>query len=115
MGFLSKFFGSGSSVAEVSVAETVAAQANGNVQIVDCRTDREWKSGHLKGSRLIPLGSIGSRTSELDMEQPVIVVCRSGHRSAIAARQLAVAGFTDVKSVKGGINAWTRSGNKLVS
>ena len=93
----------------------VAAQTRGDVQIVDCRNEREWKSGHLKGSRLMPLGSIDQRMGELDKERPVIVVCRSGHRSSMAARQLSAAGFPDVKSMKGGISAWTRAGHKLVS
>ncbi len=63
----------------------------------------------------MPLGSIRDRLNELDSEREVIVVCRSGHRSGVAARQLSGAGFTDVKSMKGGINAWNRMGQKLVS
>lgn len=113
MGLLARLFGAGSAVDEVDVPSAAAAMNDRNVQIVDCRSEREWRSGHLKGSKLMPLGSIGNRMGELDMERPVIVVCRSGHRSSAAARQLTAAGFTDVKSLKGGINAWSRSGNKL--
>lgn len=116
MSLLSRLFGGGSAtVAEIDVAGTVEAQANGGAQIVDCRSEREWKSGHIKGSRLMPLGSIGDRLTELDPERPVIVVCRSGHRSSLAARTLSSAGFSDVKSMKGGINAWSRAGNRLIS
>jgi rhodanese-related sulfurtransferase len=114
MGLLAKLFAGGPRVVEVDVASAAAAMQDPNVQVVDCRSEREWRSGHVKGSKLMPLGSIGDRMSELDAERPVIVVCRSGHRSSAAARQLMGAGFTDVKSLKGGINAWSRSGNKLV-
>lgn len=115
MGFLSRFFGSTPAVDEVDVATTVASLRDPAVQIVDCRMQREWDAGHIDGAVLMPLGSIGGRQGELDPARPVIVVCRSGHRSAVAARQLAGAGFDDVRSMKGGIAAWTRAGNRLVS
>lgn len=115
MGLLAKLFGAGWTVEEVDVASAAAAMKDPNVQVVDCRSEREWRSGHLKGSRLIPLDSIGERMGELDAERPVIVVCRSGQRSSAAARQLTAAGFTDVKSMKGGISAWSRSGKKLIA
>ncbi|MCA9860096.1 MAG: rhodanese-like domain-containing protein [Thermomicrobiales bacterium] len=115
MSFLSRIFGRVPAVAEIDVPATAAALKDGTAQVVDCRMEREWSSGHIKGSTLIPLGSIESHLNELDRERPVIVVCRSGHRSSIAARQLISAGFVDVKSMKGGINAWSRTGNTLVS
>jgi rhodanese-related sulfurtransferase len=115
MGLLDRLFGSGAAVAEASVPETYVAMTDPQVQIVDCRTHREWSSGHIAGATLMPLGSIGDRQGELDKGRPIIVVCRSGHRSAVAARQLAASGFVDVRSMKGGINAWHRAGNPLVS
>lgn len=115
MSFLSRLFGSGSAVAQVDVSETVVALNDSNVQIVDCRWQREWNSGHIEGSKHIPLDSIEKRMNELDPDRPIIVVCRSGHRSSAAARKLASAGFGDVSSMKGGLSAWTRSGNTLVS
>lgn len=115
MGLLSRLFGSGAAVDELDVAEVSAVMTDSGIQIVDCRTEREWKSGHIDGARLMPLGSIGDHLHELETGHTVIVVCRSGHRSGIAARQLTRAGFTDVKSLKGGINAWNRAGKKLVS
>ena len=64
---------------------------------------------------LMPLDTIAQRMGELDKERPVIVVCRSGRRSLIAAQQLAAAGFVDVKSMNGGLIAWAELGNPLVS
>ena len=115
MGLLSRFFGAGSFVEEMDIASVAVAMHDSTIQIVDCRTEREWKSGHLDGARLIPLGSLGGRLNTLAKDQPVVVVCKSGHRSAIAARQLARSGFTDVKSMKGGVDAWKRAGKPLVS
>ena len=115
MNFLRSLFGAGPAANEVDIATTRAALDDPTVQIVDCREQREWKSGHIDGSKLIPLRSIGQRMDELDQHRPVIVLCRSGHRSAIAARQLTKAGFVDARSMRGGINAWSRAGYELVS
>lgn len=115
MGFLSRFFNAGPNDREIDVAGTLAAMSEENAQIVDCRTEREWKSGHIKGATLVPLGTIGERAGKLDQNRPVIVVCKSGHRSSIGARQLAAAGFPEAKSMKGGIGAWKRAGQPLVN
>lgn len=115
MGLLSRLFGSGAGVDEIDVQSAATAFSDPSVQIVDCRSQREWKSGHIRGARLMPLDTIGSRAKDLDPARPVVVVCRSGHRSSIAARTLASHGFTDVKSLKGGLSAWTRAGHRLVS
>lgn len=115
MGLLSRIFGGSTPVAEVDVQSMPSVMRDPGVQVVDCRTEREWKSGHLDGAKLMPLGSLGGRMGSLDQDQPVIVVCKSGHRSAIAARQLTDAGFADVKSLKGGVDAWKRAGHPLVS
>lgn len=115
MGLLSRIFGAGTSSDQIDIADTLAALDNPSVQIVDCRLPQEWTSGHVVGAILMPLGTIGKRLNELDPSRPVIVVCRSGHRSAIAARQLSAAGFGDVKSMRGGMNAWGRAGHPLIS
>lgn len=115
MHFLRSLFGAGPAANEVDIVTTLAALDDPNVQIVDCRETHEWKAGHIKGSKLIPLSSIGKRMGELDKDRPVIVLCRSGHRSSMATRQLTKAGFVDAKSMKGGVNAWSRAGYKLVS
>ncbi|MCA9860095.1 MAG: rhodanese-like domain-containing protein [Thermomicrobiales bacterium] len=99
---------------EVDVATTVAALDDPGIQIVDCREQDEWDAAHVDGMTLMPLDTIGQRLDELDKNKPLIVVCRSGRRSLIAARQLAAIGFTDVKSMNGGLIAWTEQGHPLV-
>lgn len=54
--------------------------------IIDVRTSGEFASGHIKGSKNIPLDVIGSKVSEIQkMNKPIIVCCRSGMRSGQAA------------------------------
>ena len=109
------FQSSGLDPLEVDVATTVAAVGDPNVQIVDCREQNEWDASRAEGMTLMPLDSIAQRMGELDKERPVIVVCRSGRRSLIAAQQLAAAGFTDVKSMNGGLIAWAELGYPLIA
>lgn len=100
---------------EVDVATTVAAVADPNVQIIDCREKNEWDAAHAEGMSLMPLDTIAHRLAELDPERPLIIVCRSGRRSLLAAQQLAAAGFTDVKSMNGGLIAWAELGHPLIA
>jgi rhodanese-related sulfurtransferase len=100
---------------EVDVAATVAALSDPNVQIVDCREQDEWDEAHVEGMTLIPLSVMGQRLEEMDRARPLIVVCRSGARSLRAAQQLSAIGFTDVKSMHGGLLAWAEQGNPVAS
>lgn len=100
---------------EVDVAATVAAIGDANVQIIDCREQNEWDAAHAEGTSLMPLETVGQRMGELDKSRPVIVVCRSGRRSLIAAQQLVANGFVDAKSMNGGLIAWAALGYPLVS
>ncbi len=99
---------------EVDVTTTVAAIDDPNVQVIDCREQEEWDAAHVDGTTLIPLGALGQRLGELDRNRPVIIVCRSGNRSLIAARQLTAIGFVDVKSMNGGLISWAQQGLPLV-
>ncbi len=79
-----------------------------DVQIVDVREPNEFNGplGHVPGARLIPLGTLQQRTSELKREQPLIMVCRSGARSAQATVLLGKAGFDKVANLSGGMLRW---------
>ena len=78
------------------------------VQIVDVREPDEFNGplGHVPGARLIPLGALQQRTSELKKERPLIMVCRSGARSAQATVLLGKAGFDKVANLSGGMLRW---------
>ena len=80
-------------------------QSGAKVTILDVREQQEFRAGHIKGAQLIPLGQLGKRTHEIPDDRPVITVCRSGNRSAQAARLLRSKGF-DVQNMSGGMIQW---------
>jgi len=80
--------------------------------VVDVRQHAEWKTGHIHGAIHIPLAQLSSRLRQLPNGKPIVTVCRSGHRSAIAARTLTRAGH-DVLNPRDGMNAWVRAGLPL--
>jgi rhodanese-related sulfurtransferase len=84
------------------------------VQVVDVRYPNEWEAGHIEGSVHIPADELDDRLGELSRDRPVVTVCRSGSRSAAAAEQLAVEGFT-VENLEGGVLAWVEAGRSLVT
>lgn len=77
--------------------------------LVDVRTADEFATGHIYGALNIPLDTLESRLNEFPRNEPVIVYCRSGNRSAQASQLLANAGYTQIYDL-GGINAWTEQG-----
>lgn len=88
----------------------------GNIQLLDVRTAREYQSGHLKNALLADWNNesqFKDRAQHLDKNKPVYVYCLSGARSSAAADWLQQQGYTNVVSLKGGINAWKQA-NKPV-
>ena len=75
--------------------------------LLDVRERFEWDIARLDGARLIPLGELHSRMSELDSADEIVIHCKSGVRSAKALRQLQKAGFSKLYNVDGGILAWS--------
>ena len=80
----------------------------GRVQIVDVREPDEFTGalGHIAGAKLIPLGSLAQRIPEIEKDQPVVMVCRSGARSAQATVLLRNAGYSKVANLSGGMLRW---------
>jgi rhodanese-related sulfurtransferase len=97
--------------AEVDAAEAIELVAGGAL-LVDVRTGLEFNNGHAAGARHIPLEQVGRRSGELPADAQLVVICQSGHRSALAARTLAKRGIT-VSSVLGGTPAWKRAGGAM--
>lgn len=80
------------------------------VLLLDVRQPEEYAhDGHIKGARLMPLGNLRDRASELPRDTPIICVCRSGARSRTACEQLLRQGFEDVSNMSGGMIAWKRA------
>ncbi len=74
--------------------------------LLDVREPYEWQIARIDGAELIPLGTLPAAMSSLDRTREIVVYCRSGKRSADAARQLRVAGFR-VFNLAGGILRWS--------
>ena len=93
----------------VSVADAAVLRDDGAV-IVDVREPDEWAAGHIPGAILIPLGELPSRLGDVPPNRPIVVVCRSGNRSAQGRDILLGAGFRAVTSLDGGMNDWAAAG-----
>jgi rhodanese-related sulfurtransferase len=74
-------------------------------QLIDVRADHEWNAGHIANAKHVPLPELPQRTSEIDQDRPVVVYCRGGNRSSMAAAALGEAGFEAVK-LTDGIVGW---------
>jgi rhodanese-related sulfurtransferase len=95
-------------------SDAAAALARGELQLIDVREPAELSEARIKDARHIPLGQLPSKLGELDRDRPVAFLCRSGSRSAVAARSATKAGL-DAANVKGGMAAWARAGLPLSS
>jgi len=95
----------------ISANEYVAQFENGGQQhvLIDVRTPEEFASGHIAGAINIPVEEIGARLDEIPRDVPVVLYCRSGNRSAQAARILDGGGFEQVYDL-GGIIDWVAAG-----
>lgn len=81
-----------------------------DLQLIDVRTPAEYADGHLAGAKLIPLQELEGRWSEIDKNKPILLYCRSGHRSGKALKILQDKGYAQAKHMEGGINAWKAAG-----
>jgi len=98
----------------VNVDEAYELRENGAF-VLDVREFNEWEEVHIPDATLIPLAELESRLDELPKDQDILVVCRSGNRSATGRDILLNAGFTNVTSLSGGMNDWVASSYEVVS
>jgi rhodanese-related sulfurtransferase len=96
---------------EVSPSEAQQLIASG-AQLVDVRTDTEYAAGHVPGALHVPLADVRSEAAGLDREKPLVVYCRSGERSGMAADAFAASGW-DAHSIEGGLLQWSEEGLPL--
>jgi rhodanese-related sulfurtransferase len=80
--------------------------------ILDVREPDEWAAGHVEGSLHIPMGEVPDRFVEVPQDQRVVVVCRSGGRSARVTEFLRQQGY-DVVNLDGGLTAWQAANRAL--
>ncbi len=96
---------------ELSREEARKLIADG-AQLVDVRAEHEWEAGRIEGAAHLPLDELDERAAELDEDRPVVVYCRGGTRSTMAAEVLSAAGY-DAAKLSEGIVGWEESGLPL--
>lgn len=80
---------------------------NDDFTLLDVREPHEYQISNIDGT-LIPLDDLPGRTDELEKDKEIVVMCRSGARSAEAVKFLENKGFENVSNLVGGVNAWAK-------
>src|SRR5438876_7969050 len=81
-------------------------ERNSDLLVIDVREPHEYEITHIEGAVLIPLGELPNRLNELDGHREIVTHCHHGARSLKALEILKAAGFSKVRSLRGGIDAW---------
>ena len=98
---------------DVKQAQSMSKQG---ALLLDVREPEEYSAIHAPNAKLIPLGQLNARLQEIAAykDKPIVVMCRSGRRSAQAVSLLQEAGYSQVSNVKGGIQEWEKNGLEVV-
>lgn len=86
---------------------------NESIVVLDVRETAEYAFNHIPNAISIPLGELENRLNELNKEDDIFVVCRTGSRSDLAAQKLAEKGFSKVVNVVPGMSQWSGKTNSL--
>lgn len=95
-------------IAEVEVSAVLPILDAGAI-LLDVREPEEWEAGHASGALHLPLGQLPDHLADLPGDRPIVVICRSGGRSALATEWLTTAGF-DAANLLGGMQQWAHAG-----
>ena len=100
-------------IAEITVPSTKQRIEEGNITLVDVREESEYAAGHIDDALNLPRGilefKIGNITELADKTAPILLYCRTGGRSALAASSMKTLGYTNVLSMEGGYEAWNKA------
>jgi rhodanese-related sulfurtransferase len=92
-----------------------ARELGDDVYLIDVREDDEWLAGHAPDAVHLPMMELPGRLGEIPVEGNVVIVCRSGHRSAEVVGYLLGRGFSHVRNLADGMIGWHAAGRPLVS
>lgn len=99
-------------ITEVNVEMARNLLKEGDITLVDTREESEFAAGHIENAILLPRGTIEFKLSTIpemaDKSKPVLIYCRTGGRSALAAQTLQILGYTNVLSLAGGFEDWNK-------
>lgn len=99
---------------DVSVQKGKEMIDNGEVFLLDVRTQEEYNESHISGSTLIPVLELEARLNEIPRNNKILVYCRSGKRSVTASETLEKNGYTQIFNMQGGITEWKNAGYDVV-
>jgi rhodanese-related sulfurtransferase len=100
----------GASQLEIDIEAANELLKVGTACLIDVREEWERRRRRVPGAALIPLNSLVERTVSLPRGKQILVICEHGNRSLVAAQYLRSRGFEGAASVRGGTEAWARSG-----
>jgi rhodanese-related sulfurtransferase len=100
----------GSHISSVTVGEVTD-----DAHLLDVREDDEWTAGHAPGAQHLPMTQVAVRLDEVPTNRTVVVVCRSGVRSARVVQFLRNHGLDNVHNLDGGLRDWVAAGQPLVA
>ena len=97
----------------ISVAEAKEMIDGGDVQVIDSREGWEYADGHVPGALNISHMATLPRNAELARDKPILFICKTGARSAVAAEFASAVGLTDLYNVEGGMVDWVKQGYEV--
>jgi hydroxyacylglutathione hydrolase len=106
--------GGGSESLELVSVEQLDALLQGGAELLDVREKDERDTGYIAGSRNIPYRLLALGEADLPRDKPIVTICETGPRAAIAASILAAHGFDAHPVVNGGIDSWMAAGKPTV-
>jgi len=93
-------------------AAAAADRVAGGARLIDVRQAYEWEAGHVDGAEHIPLEELPAAAARIGRDRPIVFVCRTGSRSALAAEVFRASGY-DAYNLAGGLLAWIDSGREV--
>lgn len=93
---------------EVTMDKLDVATQSDRIYVLDVRSMGEWEEGHIPQAKHVMLGHLQEQAHKIPHDKPILVYCKTGGRSAIAASLLQVHGFKEVQSLVGGYEEWRK-------
>jgi len=99
----------------VGVDEFAKLRENKGAVVLDVRTEKEYKAGHIPNAKLIDIGSpdFEEKIGKLDKSKTYIVHCAAGGRSARACKKMETLGFTNLVNLSSGFKGWEKAGKPV--
>ncbi len=95
-------------IGPAEASEKIAADA----VLIDVRQDYEWEAGRIADAEHIPLERLPAASEEIDRDRPIVFVCRTGSRSALATQVFRASGY-EAYNLAGGLEAWIEEGRGI--